>query len=72
VVGVVGGSHELVAGGVVDVGFGYAAEVDWHCIDGVVVQMEALASVPAGEGSRWCIGSLRALLAPCLYAAFWL
>jgi hypothetical protein len=51
VAGVVGGSHELVAGGVVDVGFGYAAEVDWHCIDGVVVQMEALASVPAGEGS---------------------
>jgi hypothetical protein len=41
-------------GGIVNVGFGYATEVvdmDWHCIDCVVVRTEALASVPTGEGS---------------------
>jgi hypothetical protein len=45
------GFHRLVAGGIADVGFEYAAEVDWCCIGGVVSRMEALASVPAGKGS---------------------
>jgi hypothetical protein len=54
VAGVVGGFHRLVAGGIADVGFGYVAdvvEVDWCCIRGVAVRMEALAYVTAGEGS---------------------
>jgi hypothetical protein len=53
----VGGSHKLVAGGIVDVGFGYAAEVvevDWSCIDGVAIRTEALTFVPTGEVSRRC------------------
>jgi hypothetical protein len=60
VVEVVGGSHKLVMEGIVDVGFGYAVEVvkvDWCCIDGVAVRMEALVYVPTIEGSRRCIGS---------------
>jgi hypothetical protein len=51
---VAGGFHRLVAGGIADVGFGYAAEVDCHYIGGVVVLAEALASVPTGEGSQRC------------------
>jgi hypothetical protein len=44
--------------------------VDWHCVGLVVVQTEALASVPVGEVSQWCTGPPRALLFLCLYAAF--
>jgi hypothetical protein len=57
----------------VDVGFGYVTKevvVDWRCIVGVVARMEALASVPAGEGSRCCTRALYALLALYLYVAF--
>jgi hypothetical protein len=57
----------------VDVGFGYVTKevvVDWRCIVGVVARMGALASVPAGEGSRCCTRALCALLALYLYVAF--
>jgi hypothetical protein len=68
----IGGFHKLVVGAIADVGFKYAAEVDWHCIGGVAVRTEALAYIPAGKGSRWCTGAPQALLALYLYAAFWL
>jgi hypothetical protein len=63
---VVGGFHKLVAGGYCGCGI-------WICGGGgVAVRMEALASVPTSEGSRWCTGAMRALLALYLYAAFYL
>jgi hypothetical protein len=49
----VGGFYRLVVEGIEGVRFGYVAEVgtvDWHCFDGAVVQTEALAIVPIGEG----------------------
>jgi hypothetical protein len=64
----VGGFYRLVVEGIEGVRFGYVAEVgtvDWHCFDGAVVQTEALAIVPIGEGFRWCTGALSALLFLC-------
>jgi peptidoglycan biosynthesis protein MviN/MurJ (putative lipid II flippase) len=58
------------------VGFGYATKVvGWVCIVLVVWLLERrllIASVPDGEGSRHCTGTLRALLTLCLCVAFWL
>jgi hypothetical protein len=46
-------------------GFEYVAElgeVDWGCFGGAAAQIEALNSVPAGEGSRQCTRAPRVLL----------
>jgi hypothetical protein len=54
----VGGFHRLVVGDIGGAGFAFAVEVvvavggGW--VGGTVAQMEALASVPIGEGSRQC------------------
>jgi hypothetical protein len=58
---VVSALHKLVVEGIAGVEFGCAAEVvevDWRSIDAATDRVEALASDPAREGSRWCTGAL--------------
>jgi hypothetical protein len=61
----IGEFHIVIVEGIGGVVFGYVAEVgevDWGCFGGATARMEALASVPVGEGSQWCTGAMRALL----------
>jgi hypothetical protein len=62
----VGAFRTLVAEGIGGVVSGYVAEageVGWCCcFGGAAVRMEAPASFPSGEGSRWCTRAPQVLL----------
>jgi hypothetical protein len=64
-----GAFHRLMVGDIEGVRFACGVEVvaagGEDCFGGASARMEALASVPVGEGSRLCTGALLVLLFLC-------